>query len=94
MADLEHVRDQIAEIAGRPKNVTLEEIERVVNQLRKCGYDVPEPKRNDHQVLFRVGSTRFGVCSHNRGSKQVKSCYVKQFIAAMIELGIYDEGTH
>jgi hypothetical protein len=44
-----------------------------------------------HQTLFRVGSRRFGVCSHNPGSSQVKACYVDGFVEAMIDLGLYED---
>jgi hypothetical protein len=31
------------------------------------------------------------VCTHNPGSKQVKGCYVDDFLNAMMELGLYEE---
>ena len=59
--------------------------------LSEHGFAVREPRKTRHGVLYGVGTVRFGVCSHNRGGKQVKRCYVDDFISAMIELGLYEE---
>jgi hypothetical protein len=69
MAELKRIKQRICEIAGRRTNVKLTEIEWVVNQLALAGYDTAS-RSNGHQTLFRVGSNRFGVCSHNPGSAQ------------------------
>jgi hypothetical protein len=90
MADFQQIRDRIREIAARRKNVRLEDIAWVVNQLGRNGYDVSS-RSNGHQTLFRVANRRFGVCSHNPGEKQIKPCYVDEFIGAMIDLELYDE---
>jgi len=88
MADEKRIRARIAEIAGRPKNVSFEEIEWVAKQLSQF-YPV-EQRRATHGILFRVGRTRFMVSSHNPGSKNVKPTYVDDFCDAMFELGWYD----
>lgn len=88
MPDASEVRLRIVEIATRPKNVTFNEIEWVVNQLRPY-FDV-NSRRATHGVLFRVGDQTFMVCTHNPGSKQVKPYSVKAFINAMIELGWFE----
>jgi hypothetical protein len=49
------------------------------------GYDTGS-RTNVHQTIFRVGTRKFGVCSHNPGSKQVKACYLYEFVDAMIDL--------
>ncbi|MEO7146100.1 MAG: hypothetical protein ABI165_21610 [Bryobacteraceae bacterium] len=90
MADLGKIGERISEIAGRRHNVTLDEIEWVVNQLARNGYTVSS-KKNDHQKLFSVDQRRFGVCSHKQGSKQIKRCYVDEFLDAMIDLGLYED---
>ncbi len=90
MAELEQIKARIREIAGRRKNVTLAEIEWVVNQLGRNGYEVSS-RNNGHQTLFRVSNHRFGICSHNPGGRQVKSCYVDRFLTVMIDLELYDE---
>ena len=90
MAYLEQIKERIREIAGRRKNVVLSEIEWVVNQLGRIGYQVSS-RTNGHQKLFRVGTRRFGVCCHNPGEKQIKPCYVDEFIDAMIDVELYDE---
>jgi hypothetical protein len=83
------VQDAIRAIAGRRKNVTLNEIDWVVNQLEL--YHPVVRKENEHGVRYRIGGARFGVCTHHRGNKQLKRCYVDDFISAMIELGWFDE---
>jgi hypothetical protein len=89
MAELKKIQERIREIAGRRKNVKLTDIEWVVKQLGLNGFDT-NVRDNGHQTLFRVGTRRFGVCSHNPGNSQVKSCYVDEFVEAMIDLGLYE----
>ena len=90
MATLEKIRETIRELASRPRNVVLSEIEWVVDQLGANGYRV-KVRDAGHQKLFTVESRVFGVCSHNPGSKQIKPAYAKGFIDAMIDLGLYDD---
>lgn len=91
MGEIERVKDAIARIAGRPNNVTIDEIEWVVNQLgNHHGYAVGV-RRTKHCLLFRVQDQRFGVNVHNPGSKQVKTYSVRSFLEAMIELGLYED---
>ncbi len=90
MAELEQIKARIREIAGRRKNVTFSEIEWVVNQLGRNGYEVSS-RKNDHQTLFRVANFRFGICFHNPGERQIKSYYVDRFLNVMIDLELYDE---
>jgi hypothetical protein len=89
MDDRERIRSLIQEIAGRRKNVTFEEIEWVVTHLTP--YHSVAKKEGRHGVLFRIDGQRFGVCKHHSGSRQIKSCYVDDFLSAMIELGWYLE---
>jgi hypothetical protein len=89
MADLKQIEKRIRELAGRRRNVKLGEIEWVVKHLGLNGYDTGS-RTNALQTIFWVGTLKFGVCSHNPGSKQVKACYVDEFIDAMIEIGLYD----
>jgi hypothetical protein len=95
MASIEKVRSEIARIAQQRKNTTAAEIKWVVDQLGMNGY-VARSRKTSDGVLYTVGRTgfgvrRFGVCTHNRGTKQVKACYVDDFLGAMIEIGLYDE---
>lgn len=92
MSNTEKVKERIREIARSRKNVTLEEIEWVVNQFEGI-YDVHARDTSGHGCVFRVGDQQFSVCKHHRGSKQVKACYVDAFIDAMTELGWYEEST-
>jgi hypothetical protein len=89
MADLQTIRGRIRDIAERRNNVALAEIEWVIRQLGKHGYTVGSADAR-HGKLFRVGTHRFMVNHHNPGSRQVKSYSVKDFINAMIDLGLYD----
>lgn len=91
MADIEKIRGVISEIALRRKNVSAEEIERVVNQLKQHGFSVRPSRKTPHGVLYGIGSVRFSVCTHHKGSKQIKPAYVDAFLDAMIELGLYEE---
>jgi hypothetical protein len=90
MATEERIRRDIEAIAGRPKAVAFEEIQRIVNQLALVGYSTSHRKTNESH-LFRVEDQRFGVSDHNPGSAHVKACYVKAFLVAMINLGLYEE---
>jgi hypothetical protein len=88
MADLDKIKERIADIAQRPRTVELSEIEWVVNNLAKCGYDV-KTKDARHGRLFQVNEQTFMVNHHTR-NKHVRAYSVKDFVSAMIELGLYD----
>ena len=90
MADIKQIRARIAELAQRRRNVELSEIRWVVDHLGDNGYEV-SARSNDHATMFRVGSHQFGVCHHHRGNKQIKVCYVNEFLDAMEELGLYED---
>lgn len=89
MATEEKVREFIAEIAGRQKNVTESEIKWVVDQLESLGREVWRVS-NEHQVMYCVDGAQFGVCTHHKGGKQIKSCYVRRFLTAMSDIGLYE----
>lgn len=91
MADIEKIKQTIADIAQRRNNVTVSEIEWVISRLREHGFDVREGRKTKHGTLYGVGARRFGVCTHHPGGKQVKACYVDDFADAMIEIGLYEE---
>ena len=85
----ERLRKFIQDLAQRRNNVTISEIEWVMDQLStrhavRC-------RQARHGVLFFVGGQRFMVNCHNPGSKQVKRYSVDDFINAMIDLGWYEE---
>jgi len=90
MPELEKIKECIREIAGRTKNVTFSEIEKLVEQLRPHGFEVTSRPAGDHAVIFHVNDQLFSICTHNRGQKQLKPCYVKDFLKHMIELGLYE----
>jgi hypothetical protein len=89
MADIEDVKDRISQISRRRRNVDRAEIEWVVNRLRDNGYEVSS-RSNGHAVIFRVGTKIFSVCTHRRGARQLKPCYVDDFLDAMEESGLYE----
>jgi hypothetical protein len=90
MADIKQIRARIRELAQRQKNVELSEIQWVVRQLGSNGFTVSE-RSNDHNTMFKVNGRRFGVCHHNPGGKQIKACYVKEFLESMGEIGLYED---
>jgi hypothetical protein len=90
MATESKVRAFIAEIAGRPNNVTESEIEWVVDQLDALGLETSRDS-NGHQVMYCVQGEQFGVCTHHRGAKQIKKCYVRRFLVAMSNIGWYED---
>jgi len=94
MADLERIKRDIKKIAQHPASTRFREIERVVRQLGEVEgeveYDVKI--RPGHTNLFTVQDQRWGVCRHNKGRKHVKICYVREFLRAMANLDLYDEG--
>lgn len=89
MADIGKIRKRIVEIASKQRNVEISEIEWVVDQLSAQGYGIAK-RQATHGVLYRVGPTRFMVNRHNPGSAQVKSYSIKDFLDAMMELGLYE----
>jgi len=91
MDNLQRVRERIREIAGRRHNVKFSEIEWVFSQLKSNGFPNARSRNNGHQTIFSVAGQRFGVCTHNPGSKQIKACYVDAFLQVMIELELYEE---
>jgi hypothetical protein len=86
---LDRVKRFVAEIAGRPNNVTLSDIEWVANQL--VGIFEVRTRPTGHGILFRIDRVQFHVCTHNPGNKQIKRWYVKAFLEAMVDLGLYEE---
>ena len=90
MANLEKIKGTIAEIARAPKNVTAAEIEWVVNQLDQHGFRVRQ-RKTLHGILYVVNSSRFSICTHHPGGKQIRACYVYEFLRAMIEIGLYED---
>lgn len=89
MADENRIRSRIREIASRRENVTMQEIEWVMNQLKK--YCLVNRRPTRHGVLFRVEDRRFMVNGHNPGSKQVKTYSVDDFLDAMSDLGWFED---
>jgi len=89
MADISHIRKKISEIAQRRKNVELSDIQWVVEHLGMNGYSVSQ-RSNDHATLFRIGERQFSICRHHRGSKQIKVCYVDEFLDVMEDLDLYE----
>jgi len=90
MVTIEKVRAFISEIAGRPNNVTAEEIGWVVERLGNLGLTTSKIS-NGHQVMYNVEGQQFGIATHHRGASQIKACYVRRFLAAMSNIGWYED---
>jgi hypothetical protein len=86
---LDKVKEAIRGLAHRTANVEIEELIGIVESLGPLGYSVRVRKAN-HGALLAIDDQRVNVCFHNRGSKQLKPVYVRQFLRAMIELGLYE----
>lgn len=87
----DRVKAAIEDIAQRRNNVTLNQIEWVIQQLASAHKTRRREAR--HGVLFGVDHHRFMVNCHNPGSKQVKGYSVDSFLDVMAELGLYEEKT-
>ena len=86
MAPQEKLRKRISELIARPKNVDIEEIERVLKQLdatcreTRHGVIFSIPGCNKHLMLNR----------HNNGKSHLPSYCVNEFRDRMCELGLYE----
>jgi len=85
----ERIRKVIREIAQRRNNVTLSDIEWVMDKLAET-YDV-RCRAARHGLLYGISDKRFMVNCHNPGNRQVKTYSVDEFISVMIDLGLYEE---
>lgn len=89
--DADRVRKRIADIASSPKNVRFDELETLldnhVRHLFPAGrYNHHNPGGSHH--AFTVGDQTFTVPRPTSGC--VKEVYVKKFLNAMEELGLYE----
>jgi hypothetical protein len=91
MADLGDIQDQVRALAERPKNVEAKEICRILDDLNKHPGFESGYRDTGHGLSCFINDKTFSICTHNRGSKQLKPCYVKSFIKAAIEVGIYED---
>jgi hypothetical protein len=89
MTELDRLKHDIAEIAGRVRNVTSADIKRVISQLEKIGYEV-RSRKTTHSILYVVGGAKFAICEHHKGSRQLKPVYVRAFLDAMVKLELLD----
>src|SRR5260370_17554500 len=83
----ERIRNVIQDIAQRRNNVTLSEIEWVIDKLSET-YTVRRPEAR-HGVLFGFGNQRFMVNHHNPGNKQTQSHSCISFVNPILQLGLY-----
>ena len=88
MASEEKIRHRISEIASRPKNVPISDIEWVMNQLKSFGTVIFS--ENEHRKVWCFDGTLFSVCPHHKGNKQLKLPYVQDFLKAMMKTGWYE----
>jgi hypothetical protein len=91
MPDRKRIQEQISSLEGRLNNVEEGEILKLLRQIRDV-YGVDADSRSTgHGRICWIGNQTFSICTHNRGNKQLKACYVKAFINATIEAGIYEQ---
>jgi hypothetical protein len=88
MAAAEKIRERILEIANRPNNVTLADIDWVMNQLKQFGKVIAT--QNVHRKVWCFEGALFSVCPHHKGRKQLKPAYVNEFLKAMMKTGWYE----
>ncbi len=91
MASLERVRANIRAIGnGNRRNVRLADIEWIVDHLEKNGYKTNR-RTTSHSIVFQIETHTFNVCTHHPGNGQIKPCYVNACLAAMVQLGLYED---
>ena len=88
MASADKIRERIREIGSHPKNVSVSDIEWVMGQL--ANFTGVRLTTNVHAHIWTVDGETFSVCTHHKGSKQLKPVYVKNFLNAMIKTGWYE----
>jgi hypothetical protein len=88
--DADRITKKIAEFASSPKNVRFDEIETLlenhIQHLFAGRYNHRNPGGSHH--AFTVGDQTFTIPKPTSGC--VKEVYVKKFIRAMEELGLYE----
>jgi hypothetical protein len=89
MADRGRISRALADIASRPNAVTFEEVCQIVNQIRLLGEVAVKDRPTTHGYQFTIGSQIVRVKKNPRG--QMKACYVRDFLGAMVDLGYYEE---
>jgi hypothetical protein len=90
MDEIEKIKESIRDIAGRVNNVLESDIVQIMSRLGKNGYSVKSRPAGDHAVLFTINSLSLSICTHRRGSKQLKAPYVRRFLRVMSELELYE----
>lgn len=90
MAELARLKTEIAGLAGHRKTVRMADIERIVGQLAKLGYET-KSKTVRHGTLFKVADQTFQVSAHSKSGSYVLKAYVDNFLEAMLSLGLLDE---
>jgi hypothetical protein len=89
MEFVERIKEEILEVSQRRKNVTLEEILRIASRLE--GLCTVKQRSTSHGVILQFNHLTIHVATHHPGSRQLKACYVDQFLDVMAELGLFDE---
>jgi len=91
--DFQRLKDRIAELSESPKNVRFDQMESLLdNQIRQLFAKYDHRPRGSHHVFTLSdpirGSRTITLVKPIRGP--IKQCYVKEFLDAMEELGLYD----
>ena len=89
MEQEERLRLDILEISQSRRNVTNDDMLRVLNRLATI---VPVTIRDTgHGLMVTLPNAILRICTHHKGSKQIKVCYVNNFLDAMRELGFFED---
>ena len=85
MASHEQLKAEIAEIANRPKNVTFEEVDRILRQLSEM-----PPRKTKHGYLYNIPGCkrRLMINRHSDGRNKIPRYCVVDFLERMDELGL------
>lgn len=82
------IKASILDISNRPKNVTLADIEKVMNQLKQ--FETVEVSGNSFCKAWSFKNVSFNVCICHRGGPHVKAVHVHEFLKAMNAIGWYE----
>src|SRR5262245_55215413 len=77
-------------ISQRPNSTEFSDLDAVVSELERLGHKVARKRYGDHGIAITIDDVTVQVCTHNKGRKELKRCYVKAFLEAMIELEVFE----
>jgi hypothetical protein len=88
MKSAEQIKTLILDIARRPKNVSLADIEKVMNQLKQ--FEQVEVYGNSQSKAWSFKNASFNICTCHRGGAHLKLAHVQEFLKVMNSIGWYE----